>query len=77
MTAHELARKLLDLPDTELIGQVTVELSEETLAHMSYPFPCDFIVGELEVGDTSYSDNTTTISVVVSEEDLKCKRESE
>lgn len=75
MTAHELAKKLLILPDTELIGQVTVELSKETLAHMSYPFPCDFVVGELELGDTSYSDNTTVISVNVAEEDLVYKRE--
>lgn len=70
MTSHELARKLLELPDTDLKGKLCLELSEKTLSERSYKYPVDYIDGSLELGDTSYSDNETFINLYVKECDL-------
>lgn len=70
MTTHELAQMLLSLPNNELLGQIVVELSDERLAKMKYPYPFVYINGELELGDTSYSDGITNLHINIHEKSL-------
>lgn len=71
MKSHELAQMLLDLPNTELNGQVVVELSEERLSKMRYKYPFMYVNGEIELGDTSYSDGVTNLHINIHENDIK------
>lgn len=71
MKSHELAEMLLKLPNTDLVGQVSVELDEARLSKIVYPYPYLYVDGEIELGDTSYSDGVTNLHINIHENDIK------
>jgi hypothetical protein len=63
MKCKDLAAKLMENPNFDVIPKVELKVSDEELQKRTYGYPYDVYNAELEVMDVSYSDRQVAINI--------------